>query len=101
MGAAEYFRSHWGACAPVIDLSESLAATAAEEAAGSGKQGSGNSQYKPHLGPAAIEAGLDSGALLRVRDRLMPLNRVKYYVIEHLTMPSEPASTVRRLSRCD
>jgi len=77
MGAAQYFRSHWAACEPVIDLFESLGAAAAE--AGSGKQQGGEPNYAPHLSAAAAEAGLDSGALLKVR-------QIFYYFLACLTI---------------
>lgn len=66
MDAALYFRSYWAGCAEVADLFESLAAAAAEVAAGGSGKASGGAGYVPHLSAGALEAGLDTGTLLQV-----------------------------------
>lgn len=79
MDAALYFRTYWRDCAEVSDLFESLAAAAAGEdaAAGGGTEaGSRSTGFAPHLGAAALEAGLDTGALLQVRSYYVLLHRL-------------------------
>jgi hypothetical protein len=69
MDAALYFRTYWRDCAEVADLFDSLAAAAVGEdaAAGGGTEaGSRSAGFAPHLGAAALEAGLDAGTLLQV-----------------------------------
>jgi hypothetical protein len=70
MDAPLYFRTYWRDCSEVSDLFDSLAAAAAGEDAAAGgitEAGSRNAGFIPHLGAAALEAGLDTGALLQVR----------------------------------
>ncbi len=63
MTVRRYVRRHWADCVPVLELFESLAAAAAEEAAQGGDR---RTAFRPHLSPGALDEGLANGFLMRV-----------------------------------